>query len=138
MTGLGTINYLALFISAVAAFIIGFIWYGFLFKKLWVEGHAFSEAKAAALQKTFPIAGAVSFVGYLVTAYILCLLLSYMNITDVQNALRVTFLLWLGFPAVIGLMNAMYSGQSLIVYAIDTSYQLVYMLVTAIILTVWR
>ncbi len=138
MTGLGAINYLAILASGVAAFIIGFVWYGFLFKKLWVEGHAFSESKSAELQKSFPVAGGVSFVGYLVTAYILCLLLSYMNITDMQNALRVTFLIWLGFPAVIGLMNALYSGQSLIVYAIDTGYQLVYMLVTAVILTVWR
>ena len=83
-----------------------------------------------------PVAAGVSFVGYLVTAYILCLLFGYTHVADMQAALRLTFLVWLGFPAVIGLMNALYTGTSLVVYAIDVGYQLVYMLVTAVLLMV--
>ena len=132
------INYLALLASGVAATLIGFIWYGYIFKKLWVEGHAFSEAKSAELEKSMPVATGVSFVGYLVTAYILCLLFGYTNVADMQAALRLTFLVWLGFPAVIGLMNALYTGTPLVVYAIDVGYQLVYMLVTAVLLVVLK
>ena len=135
---MANLNYVAILASGVAATIIGTIWYVFLFKKAWREGHAFSDAKAAELEKSMPVSAGISFVGYLVTAYILCLLLSYMNITDMQSALRVTFLIWLGFPAMTGLLNTLYAGRSLVVYIIDVGYQLAYMLVTAMLLMVLR
>lgn len=128
------VNYLAVCASAVAAFIIGFIWYGALFRKLWSEGHGFTQEQSAALQKSAPVAAAVSFIGYLVTAYILALLFNYMNIADMRTALWVTFLIWLGFPAMIGLMNSLYTGRSLVVYLIDVLYQLTYLLLTAVFL----
>lgn len=131
-------NFLAIIASGIAAMGIGFLWYGQLFIKPWREGHKFSEAKSAALKQSMPVAAGVSFVGYLVTAYVLSLLFSYMNITDLSQALRVTFLIWLGFPAMVCLMNTLYSGGSLVVYAIDTAYVLVYMLATAVILTLWH
>ena len=131
-------NFLAILASGIVAMAIGFLWYGPLFLKPWRDGHKFSEAKSAALKKSMPIAAGVSFVGYLITAYVLSLLLAYMNVIDVSHALRVTFLIWLGFPAMVGLMNTLYTGGSLVVYAIDTTYQLAYMLATAVIVTLWR
>ena len=128
------INYLAVGASAVAAFIVGFIWYGAIFAKLWSEGHGFTQEKATALQKSAPIAAGISFIGYLITAYILALLFHYMNISDMKTALWVTFLIWLGFPAMIGLMNSLYAGRSLVVYLIDVFYQLIYLLLTAVFL----
>ena len=136
MMNFANVRYLPILASGVAAFIIGMLWYGVIFSKLWVEGHGFSEAQQAEFKNTAPRAGAISFVGYLVTAYILSLLFCYMKISDMQTALRVTFLIWLGFPAMIELMNAQYTGRSFVVYLIDIGYQLAYLLATAALLVI--
>ncbi len=136
MINFAQVRYLPILASGVAAFIIGILWYGVIFGKMWRDGYGFSDAKAVELQKLASRAGAISFIGYLVTAYILSLLFGYMKISDMQTALRVTFLIWLGFPAMIELMNAQYTGRSLVVYLIDIGYQLAYLLATAALLIV--
>lgn len=129
-------QYLAIAAGAVAAFVIGMLWYAVLFGKTWAQGQGFSEQKLKELQASAPVAGAVSFVGYLVTGYILCLLFQRLAVTELQGALQLTFLLWLGFPAMIGLMNSLYTGKPLVVYLIDVGYQLVYLLTMAALL-IW-
>lgn len=131
-------NILALIVCGVVATAIGFVWYGFLFMQPWAAGHKFTDAKSAALKKEMPITTGIAFIGYLVTAYVLSLILSYLQITDLTEALRITFLIWLGFPAMVTLMNTLYTGGSLVVYAIDTAYVLLYMLASATILTLWK
>ncbi len=129
-------NYLAVAAGAIAAFIIGTIWYALLFGKTWSAGHGFSEQKMKELQGTAPVAAGVSFISYLVTAYVLSIFFSRLGITELPAALKTAFLLWLGFPASIGLMNTLYAGRSLSVYVIDASYQLLYLLAMAALL-VW-
>ncbi len=129
-------HYLAIAAGAVAAFIIGMLWYAVLFSKAWSEGQGFSEQKMKELQASASTAFAVSFAGYFVTGYIMCLLFQRLNVTDLRDALQLTFLIWLGFPAMIGLMNSMYTGKSLVVYLIDVGYQLVYLLAMAALL-IW-
>lgn len=136
MTALGNINILAIGAGAVASFIIGTIWYAVLFGKIWAKAHGFSEHKMQELKAFAPLAAGVTFVGYAVTAYILSLLFCYMNITDMRTAVFTGFLIWLGFPAMIGLMNTLYAGRSLVVYIIDVAYQLVYIVAIAALL-IW-
>jgi hypothetical protein len=131
-----SVNLLAVIVSAIAAYGIGALWYMFLFKDRWVGAHGFTPAKMQEYAKSAPIAMGVSFVGYLVTALILSLIFAFAKVTDLQTALYLTAGIWLGFPAVMSLMNAMYAGGSLVVYAIDLSYELVYSLAMAFII-IW-
>ena len=132
------INILAIVISALVAFGIGFVWYAVLFKTIWPAAHGFTPQKMAQLSNNSPAAMGVSFVGYLVTATVLSLIFAQFNINDIQTALGLTFSIWLGFPAVMSLMNAMYSGESLTVYAIDIVYELIYSLTTACIIVMMK
>lgn len=127
-------NYLAIAAGAVTAFLIGTVWYMFLFGKQWSAAHGFSEQKVKQMQGSAPIAAGVSFVGYLLTAYVLFFLFKKMGITSMNDALSMGFILWLGFPAPIGLMNTLYAGRSLTVYLIDASYQLLYILAMSALL----
>jgi hypothetical protein len=129
-------NYIAIVAGAVAAFIIGMIWYTVLFGKMWSAGHGFSEQRMKEMQSSAPMAAGVSFFGYLVTGYVMSLLFTRLGITEMNDALYTAFLLWLAFPAVMILMNTMYSGHSMVVYLIDVLYQLVYVLAIAALL-VW-
>jgi hypothetical protein len=130
-------NIIALLACGIVATAIGYIWYGLLFMKPYREGHKFSAAESAALEKSMPTTTAISFVGYVVTACFLSFIFSRMNISDLYQALKITFIAWLGLPAMVTLMNSLYSGKSLTVYAIDTLYVLSYMVSSACIIVLW-
>ena len=129
-------NFLAIIAGAVSAFVIGIFWYAVLFRSIWSNAQGFSEQKMHHLQKSAPLTTVVSFVGYLITGYVLCVLFQRLGIVDMKTALSTVFLVWLGFPLPMGLMNSMYAGRSLVVLLIDVGYQLVYLLVMGAIL-VW-
>lgn len=130
-----TINPLAIGISAVAAFMVGFVWYSFLFKTQWVAGHNFTPEQIADMGNSAPgLVMALSFIGYVITATVLSLVLSYARATDLNSAWFLTALIWVGFPAIMALTGSLYAGTNLAVYFIDAGYQLVYSLVMATII----
>ena len=132
------INPLAIGLSGVAAFLIGWVWYGMLFREPWVEAQRFTPEKKrelAASQSKMGMTMGISFLGYLVTAAALAIFLGLAHIIDLPQALQVSFIAWLGFSVMPNLMHTLYSGRSLVGLAIDEAYGLVYMLVSAFIIT---
>ncbi len=133
------VNYLAILASGIAAFIIGALWYSpLLFGTLWAKEHGFTEQRKKELASSMMPAMVGSFIGYLVTAYIMSLLFHHLNVTTIPAALHWGFLLWLAFPGAIGLMGTLYSGKSFTLYLIDTAYQFAYIEAMAVILTLWK
>jgi hypothetical protein len=61
-----------------------------------------------------------------------------MLIGTALGGVKLGTIIWLGFAATIGLTGNVFSGKRLAVYAIDTSYQLVYLIVVGVILAIWR
>jgi len=132
------VNLAAVGLSAVAAFAIGMLWYMVLFGDLWRKELGITESKMKEMESSAPIAMGVSSIGYLVTATIMAILFGLLGVTEIPRALYIAFLIWLGFPAMISLMNSLYSGRSFTVYLIDIGYALAYLLAMAAILAWWR
>ena len=65
-------------------------------------------------------------------------LLNRMFIHTALGGLKLGAIIWLGFAASIGLTANVFSEKVFAVYAIDTAYQLVYLVAVAVILAVWR
>jgi hypothetical protein len=130
-----TLNPIALIASAITAFILGFIWYSYLFQAQWVAGHGFTAEKIAQMGSTAPIIPmAVSFIGYLVTAAVISYALAQCRVPDLSSALSLTTIIWVGFTGMMTLMTALYAGTNLTVVMIDAGYQLLYsLLMTTII-----
>lgn len=134
------INFLAVAASAVAAFLVGMLWYSpILFGKLWMKAHGYTSEKLKEMQKTATPAYITSFVCYLVMGVVFSVLLSYVypDVSAVKG-LQLGFLIWLGFAATIGLTGNMFSEKPLSTYLIDVAYQLVYLLIMGAILGGWR
>lgn len=55
-----------------------------------------------------------------------------------MGGVKLGAIIWLGFAATIGLTANVFSEKRFAVYAIDTTYQLVYLIAVAVILAVWR
>ena len=133
------INYLAIVVAAVIAFAIGGIWYSpLLFAKHWVKAHGFSEDRIKEMQKGASKAYALSLLCQLLIALAIAVLVSYLHLDQAAQGLKLGFLIWGGFFVTHGLMAKVFSDKRITVFYIDTGYQLVYLLIMGVIVTVWH
>jgi len=128
----------AVALSTAVAFGIGVLWYMVLFGKQWRDAQRFTETQKKELGSSMQVPMIVSIIGYFITALVLSLLFSQLHITDLSKAVSTTFLLWLGFPFVMGLTCTLYGGRSVPGFLIDAGYQLVYMVAMAVILVTFN
>jgi hypothetical protein len=61
----GSINYLAIIVAALSSFMVGWIWYGPLFGKIWMKLHGFSEEELKESSMSMPV---IMVVNYIATA----------------------------------------------------------------------
>jgi hypothetical protein len=133
------LNYLAVVVAAVVAFIIGMLWYSVLFRRQWMAAQGYTPEKiAAAKQGGMGGKYAATFVATLVTAAVLGVLISRMGIASTLGGVKLGVIAWLGFAAPIGFTANLFSEKPRTAWYIDTAHQLVYLVVMGIILTVWR
>jgi Protein of unknown function (DUF1761) len=92
------INYIAILIATVVQFIIGAVWYSFLFGKLWGEIHGFDaltkEVQQQMMKKMGPFY-ALQFFLTLVTTFMLAHYVLYWK--DEASAFYVALMLLIGF-----------------------------------------
>ena len=141
------VNVLAVLVCAIAAMILGFLWYGPLFGKTWAELMGWGSMTAEMLkekQKGATPGYIASFVGALVMAYILShsiafaasypALASYANL---QVGLTTGFFMWLGFVAPVTVGTVFWDGRPWRLWFINAGYYLVQLLVMGTILALW-
>ena len=133
------INYLAVVVSAVVAFLLGGLWYSpVLFAKMWVRAHGYSEEQVKEMQGRAGKGYAASVLCLLLIALAMAALASYLQLGRPGQGLKLGLLGWGGFAFPLGLMAYMYSGKRITTLIIDAGYQLVYMLVMGSIITIWQ
>ena len=133
------VNYLAVLVSAVAVFVLGWLWYSpLLFFKPWMRLRGQDPVAA--------MAGAKMPGGKLVLEMVRCVLLSYviarfaalLAITGLMSAVHFGFMLWLGFPVIILTGSVLWENTPVGVAAIHAGDWLVKLLAIPIIVTLWR
>ncbi|MEK7542332.1 MAG: DUF1761 domain-containing protein [Patescibacteria group bacterium] len=137
------INYLAVLVAAAASMVLGFVWYGPLFGKMWMKLSGITQekidaSKKSGMNKTY----ALALVGSLVMAYVLAHALvfasSYFKISGVQAGLMVGFWNWLGFIAPVTLGAVLWEGKPVKLWFLNNGYYLVSLLIMGVILAVWQ
>jgi hypothetical protein len=132
------VNFLAVAAAAAATMLLGALWYGALFGKLWMSAHGYTPERLEEMRKGMGKAYGLSFLCYLVMATVLAILIGWVGAGNVWTGLCMAFYCWLGFVATIGLTSHLFSDRKLATYLIDVGYQLVYMLAMGAILGAWR
>src|SRR2546427_9374577 len=92
------VNLLAVLVAAVLTIVLGAVWYSpVLFAKQWMHAHGYTPEKVEEMKRRGVVrAYAVSFVCYLVMAYVVGLLVSYTQAAGVVEGV------WLGVPERLG------------------------------------
>jgi hypothetical protein len=130
------INFIAILVAGIDGMIIGSLWYGPIFGKLWMKEVGKTEEdlrEGFNPGKTYGLAA----LGHLVIAFVLAFLLDYVNAVTIIGAVMTAFWTWLGFVAATMFINHLFSGKSLKLYLLDSGYHLVVILTMSIILTIW-
>jgi uncharacterized protein DUF1761 len=134
-----TVNYLAVVVAAVAAWILGALWYSpALFARQWMAANNYTPETLAGMKQGMAKTYAISFVCFLVMAWVMAVFIDRMGILSALGGVKLGGLTWLGFAATIGLTANLYSNKPLAAFLIDAAYQLVYMIIMGIILAVWK
>jgi len=109
------VNYLAVLACGVAAMVLGYLYYGPLFGKLYSRLMGFDNmdpAKRADMMKGMGKSYAMTFVGSLVTAWVLAHATiyagAYMHWSGLAAGLVTGFMSWLGFMATVTLGNVLW------------------------------
>jgi hypothetical protein len=140
------IFYPAVFAAAIAQFFIGWIWFTFLFGRLWAKEMGITMDGVP--DKNVMIRGMVlNFFGNLLVAYVLAHAVSVWR-PSVWGAGEDSpfyvygffgaFFTWIGYYIPQNLTGVAWGGRSWIVFGIDASGQFVSLLAAAMILAGWR
>ena len=131
------INYWAVVGGAVFLFVMGMIWYGPLFGKVWgrIMGaeHMSKEEMAKMQKQMMPMYVAQVLLGF-VTSYVL-----YTFVKMSGMGMEVAFWIWLGFsmPMAAGAMWDTKKGYAMKKFLITSGYQLVTLLVLGYAFAMW-
>jgi len=132
------VNYPAIVVSALAAFLLGAVWYSpALFARQWMAANGYTPEKLEAMKQGMVKTYTMSFVCFLVMAWVMAVLSYRIGVGSAMGGVRLGALTWLGFAATIGLTANLYSDKPLLAWVIDAAYQLVYMIAMGVILAVW-
>ena|SRR3989338_5116441 len=140
------INYLAVLSCGVISMVLGFLWYGPLFGKLWMSLSGMSlerieAAKGGGSLKMWK-GYTLSFVGSLVMAYVLAHALvfasSYLDASGISAGLTAGFWNWLGFIAPVTLGGVLWEGKTWKLWVLNNAYQLLLLLIMGVVLALWQ
>ena len=134
------VNFLAVFVAAIAAFAVGAAWYSpLMFADAWMKAHGHTKEILEVMKrrKNPTQAMAISFVCWLVTAFVLSVLAVWTGVDDIGEGISLGILVWLGFAATLGLVANSFSDKPLSAFAIDTGYHFVALALTGAIIGAW-
>lgn len=134
------INYWAVFASAVAAMVVGSIWYGPLFGKLFMHEQGLdklSKEEKEKMTKKMPWSYAEQFVASMVMFTVLDIMILATNAVGMAGGITVAFLLWFGFVVTLAFGNTLWGGK-MSLFWLSIGNMFVTLLAAGAIIGVWR
>lgn len=130
---LSNLNWLAILAGALAFWFLGSIWYSALFSKPWIKAHHVDINNPDAKKGM-----AMMFIGSFILMFIACtglaVVLKLTSPADALDAAQVGLLLGITFSFTAQAVNYVYLKKPAAAYAIDGGYQVVGMVIAAVIL----
>lgn len=132
------INYLAILVASVVAFIASMVWY-IAFAKQW---RMLSEAKSGATddnaRRPNPIMMLAEIARNLVLALVLAYLVVHLGMMSWMGALQLAFVLWIGFPILLFTGSIMRENYPWKLAAIHAGDWLLKLILLSVIVSLWH
>ncbi len=128
------INLFAVLGAAVAAMVVGWLWFGILFRKPWTRLAQLDERPAAKDAVQYPVAFAVNLVGAFVLAYFATNAQIANQVGLLEGALYSAVFGWLAFSAGRALITTVFESRSVKLLLINTGHDLTVFLTMALVI----
>jgi len=109
-----SVNFWAVLVSAVASMVIGSIWFGPLFGKVYMNAMGMdkmSPEQQAAMKKSMMLTYLWQFLASLVMFYVFAWLMGALGANSIMNGFQVAFWVWLGFIVPLKFGDALWGGK---------------------------
>jgi len=134
---LDQLNYVGIIVASVVSFIVGFLWYSpFLFGNVWMKLNGVTKkdtekAKKKGMTKMMLLA----FIGTLVTASVLNILIIMSGVSEISTAISLSFIIWLGFIVATTLLGSvLWDNKPWGLFLLNGAYWLVNVEIISIVL----
>ncbi len=133
-----SINYMAVLVAAIAAFVVGGLWYSpLLFGKIWMKLSKVQESDMKKMKKTMVASYILGFVTTLIMSYVLTHIVDYTESTTAAAGATAGFWAWLGFVATVQVGAVLWENKPFKLFALNTLHSLVALLIMGSILATW-
>ena len=127
------LNFLAIAVAAVAAFILSAIWYGMLGRQLAELHPAYADSGSPSARDAI-----IELARNLVLAFVVAWLAGEIAVDDWAQAALLGFVLWIGFPVILLIGSVYHEKVPMKLAAIHAGDWLLKLVVIAIIIGVWQ
>ena len=136
---MANVNYLAVFVAAVAVFILGWLWYSpLLFFKPWMRLRGMDPDAAMKDAKMPGLKLVLELIRCFVLAYVIAHLVTAVGISGWMSAVHFALLTWIGFPVVLLTGSVIWDERPRGLAVSHAGDWLVKMVVISLIVTLWR
>jgi hypothetical protein len=133
---MGHVNYLAVLVAAVAAFVLGWLWYSpLLFFKPWMRLRGLDPEAALKNAKMPGGRLVIEFARCFVLAFVIARLMGLLGVTSWLIAIHSGLMLWIGFPLILLTGSVLWDNVPWKVAAIHAGDWLVKLLVISLIVS---
>ncbi|HSU73247.1 MAG TPA: DUF1761 domain-containing protein [Candidatus Binatia bacterium] len=130
------VNIWAILVATIIQMVLGFLWYGPLFGKIWMKEMRFDPKKKPP-KGTMTKSYVIMIVSAFIMAYVLAHFVKLLSVTSLAGACQIAFWIWLGFVATIQVGSVLWEGKSWKLFAINAAYWLVGIFFMAWVLAIW-
>lgn len=130
-----SINIFSLIIATIINIILSFTWYGPLFSKEWIKAMGFSKKEIdAEKNKDMKNPTIIVILTTIITVYVINVILTTMNVTNLFEALFIGVLIWAAFYLTKDVGTLLWEHKPLKLLYINATYELIMVLLTILIL----
>jgi Protein of unknown function (DUF1761) len=131
------INYLAVLVCAIFLWLLGAAWYSpAMFAKKWMK--LIGVTREPGKRDGLLLGMTASFFGDLVMSFILANIISWAHIAGFARGSVIGVLIWMGFIAAPNLPQGLYERRPFNLFAINSGYWLLGLVIVGGILATWR
>ena len=135
-----TINIWAVLVSAVASMVIGSIWFGPLFGKIFMSAigmDKWTPEEQEKMKKAMAVTYISQFIASIVMFYILGYFMVGLGQMSLIGGLKTALLVWIGFVVPLKLADSLWGGK-MILFWLNIGNMLLTLLATGAIIGLWK
>lgn len=126
------LNYIAVVVAAIVAFVVGFVWYSKpLFGNMWMKEAGIDEMK---MKNSMAMAAISGLIAALISAFILAVLIKSLQAATFTDGILIALAVWIGFYVTIEIVRMSFENSSMKLFFINVFHHLFALVLMSVVL----